>query len=284
MQKMTGFQQEGLLLHHLIQDRPIPGQLVYHSHQNEYEILLIQKGKGKFFVENREYTIKDKTIFIFKPHEMHMADIEFPCMYDRYTLLFSKSSIDADNVPMSLLMAALTNRPIGEYNCYTEEDVNYDLILACFQNMMEPDFSILKLTTIAHLYPVLYELRKGYIKHYPKYSKTEIYPKLFSQALAYVNLHYAENITLETLAKEVYISKSTMHRMFIKYANTTFYKYLTRIRMLAARKLVQETDLSFTDICQQCGFTDYSAFYRMYKNFFLTSPQLDRKGYQLIEN
>lgn len=278
MQKMTGFQQEGLLLHHIMQDVPIAGQFMNHHHQNEYEICVVQKGKGSFIVEGIEHPIKDRTVFFFKHLENHMASIEFPNMYDRFTVIFSKNSIDGDSLPMSLLLATLNNKPSGKFNYFTDEDINFDLITACLRNMMDPDFYNLKVTITAHLYPVLYELCKAYTKLDPNAAKIECYPELFSQVLDYIKVHYAENITLDFLTNHFYISKSTLHRMFKKYTNTTFYQYLTRVRMLEAKELVKETDLSFSQISQQCGFSDYSAFYRLYKSFFMMSPQADRKG------
>jgi AraC-like DNA-binding protein len=92
--------------------------------------------------------------------------------------------------------------------------------------------------------------------------------------ISYINEHLFENISIESLCKQFYISKSQLNILFKKATNTTVWKYITTKRLISARHLLYN-GMSAYEACIQSGFKDYSTFYRRYKDFFGTSPQED---------
>ena len=72
--------------------------------------------------------------------------------------------------------------------------------------------------------------------------------------------------TLESLAQEALMSRSTFVDSFNKAIGLTPMKYLTQWRMSEARKLLQSTALSVSQIAEKSGYESEAAFRKAYRN------------------
>ena len=97
-------------------------------------------------------------------------------------------------------------------------------------------------------------------------------PEITDQIMAYVERHLSEKITLSEVARRFYISESTIVQSFRKKMGVSFYRCVTQQRLIAAKNLILN-GLSLEDISRQVGFTDYSTFYRAFKQEFGISPR-----------
>lgn len=95
-------------------------------------------------------------------------------------------------------------------------------------------------------------------------SVPEWYDRIKS-AVAYVDAHYAERFTLERLADIAHLSPSHFRRLFSEVMQTTPAKYLTTIRLNAARRLLVTTDKLITEIAVETGFWDQSHLVKAFK-------------------
>ena len=86
-------------------------------------------------------------------------------------------------------------------------------------------------------------------------------------ATRYINEHITENLLLENICKELYITKSHLHRMFVTYLNTTPKKYITMKKLRLAQAEMQ-TGSHPTEVATRYGFENYATFYRNYKRHF----------------
>lgn len=101
-------------------------------------------------------------------------------------------------------------------------------------------------------------------------------PELLEQILDYVENFMSEKITLEDVARRFWVSQSTVTHLFNNKMGVSFYKYVTKRRLVEAKNLIHE-NLPMEKIATKVGFTDYSAFYRAFKREFGISPQQFRK-------
>lgn len=95
---------------------------------------------------------------------------------------------------------------------------------------------------------------------------------LIPRVLDYLDEHYADPITLEGLAERFFVSKYYLSHAFSQAAGIPLYKYLLQTRLNAARQLLIQ-GMPPTQVCQHCGFGDYTNFYRAFKKHFGCSPQ-----------
>ncbi|MBQ3133369.1 MAG: PocR ligand-binding domain-containing protein [Clostridia bacterium] len=88
----------------------------------------------------------------------------------------------------------------------------------------------------------------------------------------YINRHYNERITLDTLAEKFDCCKATVMNSFKKKFDTTVIAYLNRVRLDRAEQLVRSTDMSFKEISYVCGFYDQNYFSKLFNERFGCSP------------
>lgn len=83
--------------------------------------------------------------------------------------------------------------------------------------------------------------------------------------VAYIDAHYADKLELADLARIGNMSVSSFRRLFSTVMQTTPAKYLTTIRLNAARRLLVTTNKLITEIATETGFWDQSHFVKAFK-------------------
>jgi AraC family transcriptional regulator, regulatory protein of adaptative response / methylphosphotriester-DNA alkyltransferase methyltransferase len=91
---------------------------------------------------------------------------------------------------------------------------------------------------------------------------------------------YASNLTLESLARQVCMSKYHFHRLFTKKVGKTPLSYLTDIRVEKAKLFLTQTSLSITQIGHAVGYNSSAHFSVLFRNQVGCSPTAYRKQFK----
>ena len=96
--------------------------------------------------------------------------------------------------------------------------------------------------------------------------------------------HYSDqNMTLESIAASLYISKSYLCRIFSRVTGESFGDYLRRVRLEQACRLLRDTELTAEQIVYACGLRDIPTFYRVFKSRMGMTPNAYRQAEGLAE-
>ena len=95
----------------------------------------------------------------------------------------------------------------------------------------------------------------------PPVAPRERFAKLFH----YLQTHHTEPQTVSEAAERVGLGRSHFHALFREASGTTFVRYLTRLRVDTARRLLEETDLPLTEVALASGFEQLAHFYRCFR-------------------
>lgn len=125
-----------------------------------------------------------------------------------------------------------------------------------------------------------YHYESDFINPYVRPNKQKEYIEKFNAVLDYIDNHYMDNLTLESVAKSAGFSKYHFTRLFKQYTDTTFYDYLCSKRIKVAQDLLSRPELSITEIAFQSGFSTISTFNRIFKKTVNCTPT----GYRLIHS
>ncbi len=98
--------------------------------------------------------------------------------------------------------------------------------------------------------------------------------------VAYIDTHYAENLSLAQLAKIANVSETRFRRLFRNVMEISLGRYIVKIRLNAARKLLTTTDMLIADIATSVGFWDQSHFVKAFKNDRGETPSHYRRRHQ----
>ncbi len=94
-----------------------------------------------------------------------------------------------------------------------------------------------------------------------------------SQALREVMENFGDSaMTLGSIAKKLYMSKSHLSRMFHRVTGSNFADYVRDLRLEQACLLLRTTRLSNEEIVRKCGLKDIPSFYRLFRTYIGMTP------------
>lgn len=88
-----------------------------------------------------------------------------------------------------------------------------------------------------------------------------------TEFIDYVENNYSKPISLNSMAKALNYSIGHCSRLFNSYVGMSFKEYLNLIRMKKATELLNEKELSTSQIMEKCGYDSHATFYRQLKKY-----------------
>ncbi|MBQ7755355.1 MAG: helix-turn-helix transcriptional regulator, partial [Clostridia bacterium] len=88
---------------------------------------------------------------------------------------------------------------------------------------------------------------------------------IVNHALAYMEAHFAEKLTLQEVADSCYVSQWHLSKLLNKQTDGTFYDALNEIRVREAKRLLADPKLRVGDIGALVGYQDSAHFARVFK-------------------
>lgn len=95
--------------------------------------------------------------------------------------------------------------------------------------------------------------------------------------------HFSENVTVSLLADKVGMSRRTFERRFKQATGESPRRYIQRIRVEKAKRLLQEGSMTFDEITYVVGYEDSSTFSRVFKENAGLSPLGYKRKYSLMD-
>ncbi len=102
---------------------------------------------------------------------------------------------------------------------------------------------------------------------------------LFDAIREYIDTHFAEPLTRESVAQAFYISPNYLSHLFQKSGIMGFNEYLNHTRLEHARRLLKGYDMKVKEIAHSCGFVDSNYFCRLFRKNTDRSPSEYRRQY-----
>jgi transcriptional regulator GlxA family with amidase domain len=100
---------------------------------------------------------------------------------------------------------------------------------------------------------------------------------LITNAIHYINDNLCEIDGIQDVANHLFVSESYLFRLFKNELHRTPKKYILEKRLILAEKMLSQGEKP-TKVCEKCGFSDYTTFYRNYMSFFGHAPSYNEKN------
>lgn len=94
----------------------------------------------------------------------------------------------------------------------------------------------------------------------------------FTSLVRYIKEHLTENMSIDTLARESFMSKSAFFRAFKETFGVPPLEYILRERIQQAKKLMADPTISITEVCYQSGFNNLNYFIKLFKRLEQLTP------------
>lgn len=236
-----------------------------------YEFIHIIHGHLVYNVEGTDYILSDGDFIMTNPDELHSFSFPHDSEYKREFLHIYPGFIK--NYPH--LAKTLNERKSGYFNRFGKEVVKKYEIDKIFRAMertcanITEDTDFLMFTLSLQL---ITKVNRVLLDEQPEYQEV-IKDKKANSVRDYIDNHYQEEISLEALAKKLYISQSYLSRTFKSEMGMTIKAYTNMRRVTRAKNLIMQGHRNITNLFWECGFKDYSTFYRAFIKYVGMSPE-----------
>ena len=99
------------------------------------------------------------------------------------------------------------------------------------------------------------------------------------RAQSWIESNYFRNISVDSLSAEAGLSARQFNRRFKDSTGETVNKYIQLVRVEAAKKSLEQSDLAFEEIALKVGYENVSFFRRVFKQVTSLSPSAYRKKF-----
>jgi two-component system response regulator YesN len=96
-------------------------------------------------------------------------------------------------------------------------------------------------------------------------------------ALAYLNAHFSEQVSLRDLLRHTALSKSYFSALFKEHTGATFVEYLQKLRVEQAQRYLTDTDWNISEIGERVGYSGERNFRKAFQQYTGMSPAAYRK-------
>lgn len=103
---------------------------------------------------------------------------------------------------------------------------------------------------------------------------TEIYQRIVT-AKVFIDKNYQEDIDLEQVSKQAFLSRFHFHRLFKQVYKKTPHQYITQKRLDKAKTLLSDNK-PVTEVCNEVGFESLGSFSVLFKKEIGFAPQYYR--------
>ncbi|MDW2798199.1 AraC family transcriptional regulator [Clostridium boliviensis] len=234
--------------------------------RSDYQLLYISAGKAFFTIDGTVTEISEGSMVLFPPHTPQQYSYYINNKPEVYWVHFTGSEAQ----PLTKEAGFLNNRLL-----YTGISSRYqELFLSIIREVQltRPSFEELSALYLKQLFLLLRRIREeGGVK------KTEL-QKQMEKTVRYFHENLANNIEIETYARQLHMSTCWFIRSFREYAGMPPGRYLTEIRIKKAKELLESTDYSVGEIGGIIGYENPLYFSRIFKKTAGVSPAEYRKA------
>ena len=265
---------------------PTDGSMFYEHHHTAFEITMVLKRSGIYATRASDVNFKSGDIFFFSTDEYHWIkklneDTDF------LNIHFEPRYVWSDNLGIAggELTRIFLNRKNNPHNKIgVENEVSPAVCSLIYKMEKEADErkKEYEIKLKIHLVDILVELIRSYDGQIEKNDvtyTTEILQEI-ENAIAYMDEHLTEDITLEEISDVAHMSKNYFCRQFKKLNGISPWEYITVKRIERAIRYIENTDLTRLEIASKCGYNNASNFYHAFKKVTGKAPG-DYKNYFL---
>lgn len=259
---------------------PKPETVEMHHH-DFYEIYCFLGGDVEYWVEGRICRLRPGDLLLISPMELHRPLVNpHQTVYERIVLWINKdylNGLSADGVPLS---HCFDSAQPTHTNLLHLSSAQRPVMIARLGELVREYYS----AEFGHAFcaegifrQFMVELNRLFRQKDAHRAVREESSPLVSRVLEYIGEHYSEELSLEMLAQQFYVSKYHLSHEFSRTVGVGVYRYIMLKRLLIAKQMLTDGTPP-GEVCGLCGFRDYTNFYRAFKAEYGISPRAVERG------
>lgn len=236
----------------------------------DYEIIYAKSGKAIFKIGDTDFILSEKQLLLLTSFEEHTLSV-VTAPFEYYSFSVSRDEIKK-MFGNPLFVSVFLRRSKNSYHIFdfSESFFEAETII----NQIEKEAELNGDRKNEMLVPLTKLLILEMYKVNPApFSNALFTNKKMQNIQEYIETHFEENISVDKLAKSVFLTAPYLSHSFKSFSGYSPKQYLTLLRLTKAKQLLLTTNLSISDICRKIGFSDVNNFIRTFKEVYGKTPK-----------
>ncbi len=258
MKTYSSYYSDNFVFNHIQINSPHDFQM--HNH-DICELIYLKKGDVTYIIEGKIFKSSKNCLLLTRPLENHTVTFHSSAPYERYNILFDENKLTSNIYrhisPNTVMLNFDSNTLVSElfkkmdYYCENfEGDELYTILMHLTEEVLYSSVLVSQNADQSAIYTT---------------------NPIIQAVLEYIDRSIHTPLSMDAICKEFYISKSHLHHLFIKYLKLTPQQYISSKKLATAQRELRSGHKA-TTVYTDCGFSDYSTFFRAYKKYFGHAP------------
>lgn len=244
---------------------------------NSVEIIFVLNGHLEVTVGSQNYSLMEGDVLLI--NQCHVHEVIGLDMNIIATFL----------IPVSYLKEYIAGIESLNFNCYSgTTESNKRLIMSHMRQLLAEIIQLkykrgeaYELEIQVRMLGIFTTLIKQFKASVASGAMNEKYMERMLRIISYIDDHYKEAISLQTLAEREYLSVPYLSKFFSENIGLNFQSYLTSIRLKnTVEELLHQDDMSIAELALTHGFPNAKSFYAAFKNRYHMTPNEYRRQYR----
>ncbi len=239
-----------------------------------YEVYFSISGGKQFLIDNKAYSIEPGDLFLINQYDSHYLTQIDKELHERIVIMIDPEYMKSISSEETNLDACFQNRSESFSHKISLNQEQQGRFLYFINKIVTSNgfgHDLLERATFTELFVMINKMLKDR-ENKNESEKTATYNEQVDAILSYLNNNIQYPISIGDLSKQFYISESYICRIFKSATGTTINKYMTARRISIAKSLLAE-GIGVSEVCEKCGFSDYSNFLKAFTKSVGISPK-----------
>jgi len=244
------------------------------SKQDYYEMVYVKKGNAVFQVEGAEVNMVPHSVIIIKPQKSNKFVVKSEnCeLIVLYFMFKNRKNEGNSHVALTDFMEYVEDEANGDF-LFLKLGRKNDIIHVMNRILRERvkyqvwgDF--LSAVLVIELFVLLSRALKLEWEQSAKNRNLKLV-ELLNIAKEYIDNNYSQDLSLSQISKYIYLSDSYFAHSFKNKFGISPKSYILKVRIDAAKELLENTDMKVSDVAASVGFSSQQRFndiFRKYEN------------------
>lgn len=266
----TAVSQRYFAVAHLYKDEKAMDMHIHDCYEVYYSI----SGGKQFLIDNKLYPIEPGNLFVINQYESHyLAQID-QAVHERIILSIHPEFIKHMSTEQTDLEYCFKSRPSSfshKLQLTKEQQKRFLFFINKLTTSNDYGSDLIERAVFSELFIMINSICRAR-EQKPAEETNNTYNAQVDDILSYINNNINQPISIADLASRFFISESYICRIFKSTTGTTINKYITARRISIAKSLLAE-GIGVTEVCERCGFNDYSNFLKSFSKSVGISPK-----------
>lgn len=255
------------------------GSYAAESHLHKcYEFVYITGGSPIYTVEGKEYFISPGDIIFTRPNELHSFSFPTKCKFERQFLHIYPDYLKKFPEILTVLSAP---EYIGKNHIPFSIAEKYELD-KIFNSLSRYTNDMPETSAVSYSYSILLIAKLNEIYRNEDFSELYIPKnKTIHKILQHISANITKTLSRDDIANAVFLSPTYLSSLFKQEMGMSITSYINMRRTVLAKNRILNNE-KISSVYLQCGFENYSTFYRAFSKFVGMSPDEFKKNHAVL--